>query len=310
MGKYAVENYVESMPCIDQTPYVADFNSGMLFSDVVWSQKLGHEFSLPERPANVITVNKAANCHKTFYRVDGTNWKPIDFVPNSLRIASAGQNAIDLRWLADKHVGAENNFWANNLVVHFSPEKFAKVAMELFDVDGLNIEMPLLMGVDDPMVAQLVTGLSEQAKMDGVVCPMYQESVLQMLCVHLLSRYCTVNRSAPNYKGGLSVRQLSQVLEYIDAHFNQAVSLESLAQLSNMSVYHFARLFKETMGVSPRQYILALRVKHAKRLLRETDTLIEKIALSVGYASPFHFSRMFKQHTGMSPKMYREQVQK
>jgi AraC family transcriptional regulator len=96
-----------------------------------------------------------------------------------------------------------------------------------------------------------------------------------------------------------------QVLDYLDAHLAQEIRLADLAQLLDMSQFHFSRLFKQSLGVSPYQYLLQQRVERAKRLLKQTEQSIMNIALKCGFSSHSHLSKQFRQLTGMSPKAYR-----
>ena len=102
-------------------------------------------------------------------------------------------------------------------------------------------------------------------------------------------------------------RQLRQVLDYIDAHLAQDLKLADLAQLLDMSQYHFSRLFKQSLHISPYQYLLQQRVERAKKLLKQTDRLITDIAFDCGFNSHSHLSKQFRQLTGMTPKAYRAQ---
>ncbi len=96
-----------------------------------------------------------------------------------------------------------------------------------------------------------------------------------------------------------------QVLDYIDAHLGQNLKLENLAQLLDMSQFHFSRLFKQSMGLAPYQYLTQQRVERAKQLLKQTDQSIVDIALHCGFNSHSHLSKKFRQITGMTPKAYR-----
>ncbi len=74
-----------------------------------------------------------------------------------------------------------------------------------------------------------------------------------------------------------------------------------------MSKFHFDRLFKSAMGVSPSRYHINLRLDAARRLLRETKKSVVTIALDVGYTNPSHFAQLFRRETGLSPSDYRRQ---
>ena len=103
-------------------------------------------------------------------------------------------------------------------------------------------------------------------------------------------------------------RQLLQVLDYINDHLEQEIRLANLAQLLDMSQFHFSHLFKQSIGMAPYQYLLQQRVERAKQLLKQTDQSIMDIALLCGFNSHSHLSKQFRQLTGMTPKIYRSNV--
>ena len=72
-----------------------------------------------------------------------------------------------------------------------------------------------------------------------------------------------------------------------------------------MSQFHFSRLFKQSLDISPHQYVTKQRVEKAKTLLNKNDRLITDIALECGFNSHSHLSKKFRQLTGMTPKQYR-----
>ena len=74
-----------------------------------------------------------------------------------------------------------------------------------------------------------------------------------------------------------------------------------------MSVRQFERLFKRALGVTIRQYILRIRLDHAKHLLRDTEETISSVALNVGFYDHAHFTRIFTRENGVTPKVYRKQ---
>lgn len=97
---------------------------------------------------------------------------------------------------------------------------------------------------------------------------LYVDSLANVLAVHLLRQHGTTRPQLPIYGGGLPQRQLLQVLDYMDVHLDRDIKLADLAQLVDMSQFHFGRLFKQSLGVSPYQYLLQQRVELAKQLLK------------------------------------------
>ena len=74
-----------------------------------------------------------------------------------------------------------------------------------------------------------------------------------------------------------------------------------------MSKFHFHRLFKSAVGVSPSRYYINLRMNVARQLLRETKKSVVDVALDVDYTNPSHFAKLFRRETGLSPSDYRRQ---
>jgi AraC-like DNA-binding protein len=106
-------------------------------------------------------------------------------------------------------------------------------------------------------------------------------------------------------RGGLPPRVLRRVREYIEGNIDQRISVELLAGLANLSVCYFVRAFKQSMGVTPHDYLIRQRVERTKQLLSDSDMPLSEIALVAGFADQSHFSRRFRQHVGMSPRDYR-----
>ena len=90
-------------------------------------------------------------------------------------------------------------------------------------------------------------------------------------------------------------------------HVAEDLKLDRLAAQAGLSKFHFHRLFKRAMGVSPSRYHINLRMNLARRVLRETKKSVVDVALDVGYANPSHLAKLFRRETGLSPSDYRRQ---
>jgi AraC-like DNA-binding protein len=106
-------------------------------------------------------------------------------------------------------------------------------------------------------------------------------------------------------RGGLSAGALRRVCEFVETHLEDDISLETLAAEARLSVYHFARGFKLSTGVSPLRYVLEQRVKRARQLLVQTDLPLSAIASVVGFFDQGHFSRQFRSLVGTTPSSFR-----
>ena len=93
---------------------------------------------------------------------------------------------------------------------------------------------------------------------------------------------------------------------YFEEHYNEDFSIEQYAVSRNMSTSWFNRSFRSTVGTSPMQYILEIRIRNAQVLLETTDYAISDIASIIGYDNPLYFSRLFRKAKGLSPSKYRK----
>ena len=99
--------------------------------------------------------------------------------------------------------------------------------------------------------------------------------------------------------------QLMNVLDYIGLHYTEDIKVETLAAIAHSSPSHFCRTFKALTHTTVTNYLQALRVEEACRLLRETDKTVIRIAQEVGYSDSKHFYDVFKKITGKLPKDFR-----
>jgi AraC family transcriptional regulator len=98
---------------------------------------------------------------------------------------------------------------------------------------------------------------------------------------------------------------IEKSMEWVQENFAEPITMDDLARVSYMSVFHFNRAFKEIVKMSPYQYLLNFRIQHASHLLVSTDEAISHIGWSAGFNRPDHFSYAFKGVTGLSPQQYR-----
>ncbi|MBO7711630.1 MAG: helix-turn-helix domain-containing protein [Lachnospiraceae bacterium] len=98
---------------------------------------------------------------------------------------------------------------------------------------------------------------------------------------------------------------LNEIIQYIDRHYNERITLEQLAQRTHISKSYLTRRFRQFTGETVVTYINRLRLQYARELLINTDRNISEIAWDVGFESPKYFHRVFKRETGMSPAGFR-----
>lgn len=192
---------------------------------------------------------------------------------------------------------------ADFLVLYLEPKFVEKAAQEV--VAGERIEIIPQPNFKDEFVSDVTKHLLAEVDSGGTIGTLYAESLMTALAARLVKNYSTARTMPCEYKGGLARVKQRLVIEYINEHLAEDLSLEKLATLCCLSQYHFAKQFKRSNGFAPHQYVTSRRMEQAKSLLAKTDWPIAEIALRVGCASQSHLSNLFRKVTGTSPSSYR-----
>ncbi|WBC07556.1 helix-turn-helix transcriptional regulator [Micromonospora sp. CA-248089] len=98
---------------------------------------------------------------------------------------------------------------------------------------------------------------------------------------------------------------VERAVEYLWKHYDRPLSLTEVAESVRLSRFYFARLFRDTTGITPGRFLAAIRIHHAKRLLIDTSMRITDVSVSVGYNSLGSFSNCFTSSVGLSPGRFR-----
>lgn len=125
---------------------------------------------------------------------------------------------------------------------------------------------------------------------------------LAMGLSHQLALHAGVSKpTADPLRGGLSGAARRVVLELMSEQLDGNLTVDVLARETGLSPAHFARAFKETMGLAPHRYLLNLRLDRARRMLDAPDAMLSDVALRTGFADQSHFTRLFKREFGVTP---------
>jgi AraC family transcriptional regulator len=129
---------------------------------------------------------------------------------------------------------------------------------------------------------------------------------LSLVLLHELIRLerATAETTRP-LRGGLPARQQRRVMEFIEEHLADDISLATLAELVDLSLYHFARAFKRSFGVPPHRYHMARRMDRARSLLQRSTFSVTQIGIQIGFRETSSFTRAFGKFAGVSPSQYR-----
>lgn len=196
-------------------------------------------------------------------------------------------------------------FWDNEVdVLHLciEPASLSKIAAETIEVDAARVEILNCFAASDPQIQHVGRSLLAELKSEKLGSRLYAESLTNVLAVHLIRDYSTIEQTVRQYSGGLSKSKLQRAIAYIQEHLERDLSLDEIAAEVNLSSYHFARLFKQSTGFAPHQYQIRCRVERAKELLQKREMAIADIATRLGFYDQSHLNRHFKRIVGVSPK--------
>ncbi len=124
----------------------------------------------------------------------------------------------------------------------------------------------------------------------------------------VMALFSEIRRLVEETLGNKELLQLIQVKNYIEEHYADNITLESISALVYMNPYYFSSFFKKHAGVNFKSYLTEIRMKHAHRLLLQTEMMVYEIADRVGYNNARHFSDMFKKMYGKLPMEYKQSV--
>jgi AraC family transcriptional regulator len=135
------------------------------------------------------------------------------------------------------------------------------------------------------------------------------ESMAVALCTHLLRNYTNAVGIEERSMVSVDAAVIGRAVAYIENNSDRSISLRELASAAGLSRFHFSRVFKRHLGLSPAKYIERARIEQAKALIVSAELSLANIAQAVGFADQSHFSRRFRFHEGRTPAAFaREQA--
>jgi AraC family transcriptional regulator len=163
-------------------------------------------------------------------------------------------------------------------------------------------------GLADATIRNLVLSVVGGFDRAQEVSRIFLEHVSFAVCAHVAQAYGGMRPNCLGRRGGLAAWQERRAKEILVANLDGAVALADIARECRLSVSHFSRAFRRSMGVAPHRWLLNRRVELAKDLLRDRESLLSEIALRCGFADQSHFTRVFTRRVGVSPGAWRRGV--
>ena len=189
--------------------------------------------------------------------------------------------------------------------LYCTEEHLRKVGEQVWDRSPASLNLDEQIFGDDAKITLLYRQFLLSYDWQQAANQLTLSSASTLLLTHLLQNYANVKWRLPTVTGGLSPGVLRNTLEYIDAHLSTPLTLADLAAQANLSEYHFARMFRQSAGLAPHQYVMQRRMDKAQQQVRYTTLPLTEIALNCSFSSASHFSNRFKAATGSTPSQLR-----
>jgi len=213
---------------------------------------------------------------------------------------TSGGAPYDVRWKAVTSEPFES------MIVFIDLPLLQRALEEVFGSDAAQARLRDISAFTDDTLNSLMERLRDELTRRQA-SPLFVQALAQAIAVHLARDYGITDEESRSGSPSLPGYKVRQITDWIAEHASEDFDLARLAARAGLSKFHFQRLFKSAVGVSPSRYHINLRMNLARQLLRETKKSIVDVALEVGYADPSYFAKLFRKETGLSPSDYRRQ---
>jgi AraC family transcriptional regulator len=188
--------------------------------------------------------------------------------------------------------------------VHIAVDRFLAALEAAFPGKTEEVEVMDYSGRDEAL-AHLCFACAEMLSARAPGKSRRVADLAQLFASYLVDKYIAAAAEKPEFHSGLPIWQLRKVEDYVRERLAEEISIQTLAELVELSPFHFSRVFKQATGMSPLQYVTRQRITRAQQIIRETSRSLIEIGLEVGYTSPSHFAKRFRRVTGVTPTEFR-----
>jgi AraC family transcriptional regulator len=173
---------------------------------------------------------------------------------------------------------------------------------EALRIGDLNHES---VAVDDRTIANLGMAVLPALIHPDQASQLFIDHVLLAVGVHVAQTYGGMRPSSRPVQGGLAAWQVRRAKEILSANLDGRLPLRDVARECRLSVSHFSRAFRRSLGVAPHNWLLTRRVEAAKEKLRDGRLSLLNVAMACGFADQSHLTRVFTRIVGVSPGAWR-----
>jgi len=201
------------------------------------------------------------------------------------------------------HVGSSQQF----MHLYFDDAYLKQLALKTFDIDPRKVNLPELIFHENIALEGMFRHqvfITDWSSSDN---QLLMEQVTDTIIVSMIQSL-GIAKFTCKIRGGLAPKVALDVCEFIHDNFHRQIFLSELANLAQLSEFHFCRMFKENLAQTPQEYLTQVRIERVKEFLSTTKLPLTDVALRCGFSSQSHMGRYFKKLIGISPMQYRKHL--
>jgi AraC family transcriptional regulator len=246
-------------------------------------------------PSHLLIVYERAARHKGESVVEGLPRSTLRDFSQKLTFVPAGRT---FREWQDPRVPTRVTY------LHIDPQGMA--ADPAAGLDGVELTPRLFF--DSPVLWQTALKLKALIEAGPSTCGAYAEALGVVLTHELLRLNSGIASGETPVRGGLASLQRRVVTQYLEENLAEKISLAKLAELAELSPFHFSRAFKQSFGMPPHRYHTSRRIERAKMLLAKPNLSVTEIALEMGFSETSSFTAVFRKLAGRTPTDFRRSL--
>ena len=182
--------------------------------------------------------------------------------------------------------------------LYICPKRLDRAVHQAFDREPRSIQL----------LERLIATMIEDLAVEETPSKLYFETLFDAALLRVIRLATNASQIPGGARQTLAPIKLRRVKAFIEAHLDEDLDLQALADVAGLSRFHFSRAFQQTTGFSPYLFVTKTRIEQAKLALMETNAPLVEVARTHGYKSAAQFSSAFRKLTGVCPREWRQKL--
>ena len=223
--------------------------------------------------------------------------RDVDISPGQITVAPAGST---YDWQTKGPVDFTH--------LYICPKRLDHTVHQAFDREPRSIQLQDRLGLKDDLLERLISTMIEDLGAEEAPSKLYFETLFDAAVLRVIRLATNASQVPDRGRQALAPARLRRVKAFIEAHLDEDLDLQALADVAGLSRFHFSRAFQQTTGFSPYLFVTRARIERAKLTLMQTDAPLVEVARAHGYNSRAQFSSAFRKITGIGPQEWRRKI--